>query len=109
MNVLFLPEVEDYLFELMEILFEKEYFGFPESAMHYVEDLVTDITQSLPQRQSRNAPSFFEKYGNEMSYAIFPKSRNTVWYVFFNMYQESGSTVFLVRHISNNHRIGKLL
>lgn len=28
MKVLFLPEVENYLFELTEILYQKEYFGF---------------------------------------------------------------------------------
>ena len=33
MKILFLPEVEDYLFELVETLYDKEYFGFKESAM----------------------------------------------------------------------------
>ena len=30
MNVLFMPEVRLYLQELQDILFEKEYFGFPD-------------------------------------------------------------------------------
>lgn len=32
MNVLFMPEVRLYLQELQDILFEKEHFGFEESA-----------------------------------------------------------------------------
>jgi len=36
MKVLFLPEVENYLFEITEILYQKEYFGFKESAVKYV-------------------------------------------------------------------------
>ena len=32
MKVLFLPEIEKYLYELVEILYQKEYFGFRESA-----------------------------------------------------------------------------
>ncbi|SEA52538.1 hypothetical protein SAMN05216331_1786, partial [Porphyromonadaceae bacterium KH3R12] len=39
MRVLFLPEVENYLFELTEILYKKEYFGFKERAVKYVVDL----------------------------------------------------------------------
>ena len=33
MKVVFLPEVRLYLRELQDILFEKEYFGFEESAV----------------------------------------------------------------------------
>ena len=37
MTVLFLPEVEDYLYELIEILYHKDYFGYKESAINNVE------------------------------------------------------------------------
>ena len=43
MKVLFLPEVRQYLKELQEILFEKEYFGFEEAAVQYVRDLIFDL------------------------------------------------------------------
>ena len=36
MTVLFLPEVEEYLYELIEILYYQEYFGFKENAINYV-------------------------------------------------------------------------
>lgn len=47
MKILFLPEVEDYLYELIEILYSKEYFGFKESAINYVVELENDIRTSF--------------------------------------------------------------
>ena len=53
MKVLFLPEIRQYLKELQELLFEKEYFGFEESAVQYVRDLIFDIEETLPMRQAK--------------------------------------------------------
>jgi len=39
MKVLAKPEVIDYLEELISILYEKEYFGYEEFAISYVDDL----------------------------------------------------------------------
>jgi hypothetical protein len=36
MRVLFLPEIRDYFRELAEILYEKNYFGFEETAIQYI-------------------------------------------------------------------------
>jgi hypothetical protein len=47
MKILFLPETEDYLFELTEILYQKEYFAFKESAVKYVTSLKDDIRENL--------------------------------------------------------------
>ena len=38
MKVIALPEVREYLMELIQILYKKEYFGFEENAQKYVED-----------------------------------------------------------------------
>ncbi|MDH6311433.1 hypothetical protein M2137_000183 [Parabacteroides sp. PFB2-10] len=38
MKVLFAPQVRSYFRELIETLFEKEYFGFEESAVLYVRE-----------------------------------------------------------------------
>lgn len=66
------------------ILYEKDYFGFLESAERYVEDLFLDITTTLPFRLKLPAPSF-EYYGNKLLYATFTKSKITQWYVFFTV------------------------
>ena len=109
MKVLFLPEVRLYFQELQDILFEKEYFGFEESAVQYVKDLVFDIEETLPTRVSKIAPPYFSRYGRNLRYATFRKNRNTQWYVFFNRYQEDGEVIYVVRFISNNHVIAKYL
>ena len=109
MNVVFMPKVEDYLFELTEILFHKEYFGFKETAIQYVNDLISDITVSLHHKQKKNAPVYFSKYGTNMYYSVFKKNKNTQWYIFFNIYRKSENPIYLVRFISNNHVIAQYL
>ena len=44
-----------------------------------------------------------------MDYAVFPKNNHTTWYVFFNTYVVGRETVYLVRYLSNNHVIARLL
>lgn len=109
MKVLFLPEVEHYLLELIELLYEKGYFGFKESAVIYVTDLINDIKENLVNKVKRPAPPFFNRYGAKMLYSVFPKSKATHWYAFFNVFEEDGETVFLIRYISNNHVIAQFL
>ena len=109
MKVLFLPEVEDYLYELIEILYKKEYFGFKENAVKYVTDLKNDIKTNLPDKLKRPAQRFFDRYGKKLLYATFQKNRATHWYVFFNVYKNKEELIYLVRYISNNHVIAQYL
>jgi hypothetical protein len=109
MKVLFLPEVEDYLYGLMEILYRKEYVGFKESAIKYIADLKNDIETTLHTRQKRPAPPYFERYSKNMYYAAFSRNRQTQWYVFFTVYEHESEIVYLVRYISNNHVIAQHL
>lgn len=109
MRIIFLPETLDYFNELTTILYEKEYFGFEESALSYVDSLIDDIKNSLHTKIKKKAPFFFDKYGKGMQYATFRKSKNTQWFVFFTIYESSGELVYLVRYISNNHVISQYL
>ena len=109
MQVILLPEVLDYLEELVEILYEMKYFSFEKNAMGYVLKLYDDITTSLSTKYHRPAPKYFDKYGKGMKYAVFRKNRRTSWYVFFTTYRENDDDIFLVRYIANNHVIAKYL
>lgn len=109
MKVVALPEVRLYLKELIQILYDKDYFSFEDSAIQYVEELLHDIQTSLPIRVKRPAPIYFNRYGNNMYYAIFKKNKQTQWYVFFNIYSEDDETIYLIRFISNNHVISQVL
>ena len=42
MNVLFLPEVQEYYNDLEHILYEKGYFSYPATSKKYVKELIDD-------------------------------------------------------------------
>ena len=56
MSVLFLPEIQEYFDELEIILYEKGYFSYEDTAHKYVDDLIFDIKQNLPNVRHRSAP-----------------------------------------------------
>ena len=103
MRVLFVPEIQDYFYELENILYGKGYFSFEDAAIKYVDDLIYDIKTNLPSKHHKPAPKHYEKYGKELYYTVFKKNKRTSWYAFFSRYAENGETVYLVRYIGNNH------
>ncbi len=103
MKVRFTPRVENYFYELEDILYEKGYFGFEESAHEYADELILEIIATLPVRVHRPAPRHFDPYGNGIWMTSFRKNRNTTWYAFFTKYDDVGETVYLVHRIENNH------
>ena len=98
MRVIALPEVREYLMELINVLYEKEYFGFEENAQKYVEELFLDIKNNLPLKLKKPAPPYFDRYGKKMLYSTFRKNKATQWYVFFNVYQKDGEITFIIRY-----------
>ena len=109
MSVLFIPEIIDYFLDLAEILYDKEYFGFIDTAIKYSDKLFEDIKNELPFKHKKEAPKYFDRYGKNMFYTIFKRNKNTSWYVFFNIYQTKEETFYFVRYISNNHLIAQYL
>ena len=109
MKVIALPEVDNYLQNLITILYKKGYFGFEESAQKYVKDLYDDIETNLPTSLHRPAPNYFDKYGKNMEYAVFKKNKRTQWYVFFRIYRERGELIYQVRYIGNNYTVAQYL
>jgi len=109
MQVILLPEVLDYLENLSEILYEKGYFSFEETALKYVLELYDDIVSHLPNKIHKPAPVHFDKYGKGMKYASFRKNKHTTWYVFFKTYRKNEESIYVVRYIANNHAIAQYL
>ena len=105
MKVLFLPEVSQQFIDLVGILYDKGDMSFLDQALAYSESLFREIQSSLPLKVHRKAPSWFNRFGKAMDYAVFPKNDHTTWYVFFNVYEIGGESVYLVRYMSNNHVI----
>jgi hypothetical protein len=104
-----MPEVLEYLEDLAEILYEKGYLSFEETASKYVLDLYDSIVTSLPIHLHKPAPANFRRYGKNLFYATFRKNRRTSWYVFFTKHIDNDDIVYLVRYISNNHTTAQLL
>ena len=108
MKVLAKAEVIDYLEELVSILYEKDYFGYEEFAIKYVDDLIDDIKANLPLKLMKPAPDIFKRYGEELKYALFKKNKQTNWYVFFEVYKVGDEIIYLIKHIENNHTVAQL-
>jgi hypothetical protein len=110
MRVETIPEVKQYLNNLITILYEKGYFSYEDTAKKYVDELLDDIITELPAKLKKQAPQYFtKKYGKGLYYAVFPKSKRTHWYTFFRMYRKNGELYYQVRYISNNHMVAQYL
>ena len=109
MKVIILPQVLDYLENLVEILYQKEYFGFRESSREYVVELIERIEGDLPLTLHKPAPAYFDPHKEDMHYVWFRVNRQTTWYAFFTKYVENNTTIYLVQHIENNHTIAQYL
>ncbi len=105
MRIVFHKDVLDYLSELVEILHEKEYFGFEATAANYVDNLTDDIVKNIHNKLKKTAPAEFSKYGNNLKYVTYRPNKNTSWYVFF----EFENDTYYIQYINDNHSIGKYL
>ena len=103
MSVLFVPKVQEYLYELENILYEKGYYSYEDAAIKYVDNLIYDIKTNLPDKQHKPAPKHYNQYGTGLYYAAFKKNRQTSWYVFFSKYIENEDIIYVVCYIGNNH------
>ena len=109
MKVVIIPEVREYMKELQIILYEKDYFGFEETAQKYTDELLDDILHTIYIRLHKPAPKYFDKYGKDLYYTSFKKNKHTTWYVFFTKYRQNEEIIYLIRYIANNHTIAKYL
>ena len=109
MKIIVIPEVYDFLENLVVVLYEKEYFGFEEDARKYVDELYWDITNNLSICVKKRAPAYFDRYGEGMYYAVFKKNKRTSWYAFFRIYEENEEIIYQIRYIANNHTVAQHL
>ncbi|GHT76646.1 hypothetical protein AGMMS50262_15430 [Bacteroidia bacterium] len=97
--VIYTNEIDYFLNELGILLFKKRYFSFFEDAEAYVNKLTYYIERYIGILPEKNAPVYFNRYGNNLKYITYRANKTTQWYIF---YQQMENT-FLVRHITNNH------
>jgi len=96
--IIYSPSVRAYLIELIAILYEKEYFGFEESAHEYVEQIRQSIRADLPQETNHQTiPKELKHYGKY--YIKIKRNSRTTWYVIFDKMDSR----YFVEYITNNH------
>jgi len=105
MKIIYHNKVIVYLNELVNILYEQNYFGFKESAYDYVDWILDKVTQDISKTPAKKAPKYFDKYGENLSYIALKRNSQTTWYVFFH-FEEN---IFYIRYIGNNHIVAQHL
>ena len=92
-----------YLYDLAQLLLEKEYFSFTETADKYIEDIVAFILKNIHILSHKKAPAYFSKYRKNLYYITYIRNKRTTWYILF----EKTKAHFLIRYITNNHKEGQ--
>jgi hypothetical protein len=85
---------DNKLLELVDILYECEYFGFRVDAKNYVDEMY-DFIYTIPTLKYKTATN--QTRGT--FYCKYKPNRNTTWYVFFDVKNET----YLIKNIVNNH------
>ena len=98
-TILYAPKVSEYLNKLIDILYEKGYFSFKDTAKEYVIDLRNKIELLLPILTPR-VPRYRRKiYGKHTKYITVRKNKHTCYYIFFLQKVDT----YIVTYIGNNH------
>ena len=95
--IIYLPNVELFLNELVDILFEKEYFGFKQDAINYTQKIKIFIEENISNYTIKISPEEFKNFGEK--YIVYKANNHTSWYIFFS--QEA--QYFFIKFITNNH------
>ena len=95
--IVYKDEFEYQINELIDILIERKYFAFKDSAVNYTNKIYDFIENKIIFLISKKSPKKFEKYGKK--YLRYKANNQTFWYIFFD--QKEGK--FLVNYILNNH------
>ena len=105
MKIIYNNQVIEYLNELVNILYEQNYFGYKESAYDYVDWILDNVKQDISKTPAKIAPKYFDKFGKNLSYIRLKRNAQTTWYVFFH-YEDD---MYYIRYIGNSHIIAQHL
>lgn len=92
-------EVSNYFEELIFKLHQQEYFGFLDSSIDYVDEIIDFIFSSIAHYPKKNSPHKLKKYGR--FYLVFKMNNTTSWYIFFDF--DKKKNTYLIKAILNNH------
>ncbi len=96
-NILYRPEVETYLNDLIFVLFKKKYFSYLENSILYKDKIIDFIENDIHSFPSKKTPAALKNFGSK--YIFYKSNQRTTWYVFF----ENKSNNYLITNIINSH------
>ncbi|UPZ17465.1 hypothetical protein [Flavobacterium humidisoli] len=96
-KIIFKETVLEYFDDLLLILFEDEYFGFPDSARNYVNKIVDFIFSSISSFPHKKTPVTLQYLGSD--YIFYKTNSRTTWYIFFEISNQN----YLITGIINNY------
>ena len=104
-HVVYNENVKLLFFELIDILYQKGYFGFLDEAKKYVSEIEQYFKTEIPKLHqlglSKKAMPYFKKYGENLFFAACRRTKTrTTWYAFYEIFD---NRYFKVVHIINNH------
>lgn len=95
--MLYRPEVENYINDLVHILFKKDYYSYLENAILYKDKIIDFIEENISTFPCKTSPLRLKALGSK--YIFCKINSHTTWYIFF----ESKGNTFIVTYIFNNH------
>jgi hypothetical protein len=96
-NIHYTTEARDYLNELIQILFIKNYFDYIANAVLYKEKIVDFIDNNIQKTSALTSPKDLIQFGSR--FIVYKANARTSWYIFF----EKEDSNFLITHITNNY------
>ena len=96
-TIIYIPEVEIYLEDLVDILFYEEYFGFEDAAQNYAEKIVNFIEESIETFPLKKTPKELKNFGQ--NYIFYKSNQRTTWYIFFEKFDNN----YLITNIINSN------
>lgn len=99
-KIVIVHDVLDFFEELIYVLYEEEYFGFVESAINYVDEIISFVYQSIAGNIKKPLPKELRKFGRY--YLTYTANKRTTWYIFYEF--DSTENIYLVTKIINNHQ-----
>ncbi|WP_396151508.1 hypothetical protein [Flavobacterium sp.] len=96
-NILYKPDVEEFLFHLVFVLFKEDYFSYLENAEVYKDNIIDFVENNIKNFPSKKTPIPLNNFGS--NYIFYNSNSRTTWYVFF----EQKGTNYLITNILNNH------
>ena len=96
-DVLISLDVILFLDDLINQLYNKEYFGFIDSADHYVDKIYDFMENDIHTFPHKKSPKKLSHLGS--NYIFYKSNSRTTWFIFF----EQKSTHYYISGILNNH------